>query len=166
MSCRETCTIISLLDQGEWGELSEEVEELKEKGRLALEADSAFSAKFSEVEEKRKDFFRKRFLTLETGLCQTHWHYAGRDVNDIFPLEQLAIVRVEVIRPLPSDQPRERVMCADCITKQSYECPYPAVERKSKGSPTPKQFWSMATDDQIRKLARHFKMPCLRDYTL
>lgn len=165
---QEVRQIMFLLDSGDWGELAGAVEELKQKGELLFDAEAAFSAKFEEVEEKRREFFLKRFATLNTGICRTHSRYAELGADDIFPLNQLKVVCVKVIPAGPHDKTKypvyERAMCIDCITKQSSERPYPPVELRDKGVPTPEQFWRLATDDEIRKLARHFRMPSLRDF--
>ncbi|MDB5236986.1 MAG: hypothetical protein JWL88_88 [Parcubacteria group bacterium] len=161
----ETWQICFLLDSGEWGELSSEVEGLKAQAASVEEAEQTFSSLFEQLERRRVVVFKNHFLTQNTGLCQLHRHYSRWSTDDyFFPLDQLKVVEVSVIRPLPRDFPYKKVLCEECLTRFLDERPYPALQKDVLCVPSPEQFWVIATDDDIRRLARHLKMPSLRDY--
>jgi len=151
--------IMQLLDSGEWGEITPSIEKLREAGRLLREAEVAFTDAFETAERDRKDVVQKRFMTLKVGYCQVHGRYNGDEgLKVVFPLDQLKIVQTD-------DHPRlgiiKCIMCKDCLSRA--DRPRPRLW-KVGDSPTPEQYWKMAEDSEIRRLASHFKMPCLRYY--
>ena len=165
MPCsHDAAKIMFLLNQGEWGDLAGEVKKLREKKRLLAKADVAFSNQFETVEQKRKVLFKKHLATLKIGMCQTHWGLNNRDdskgfPNNIFPLEKLKLVR--------SEESGIRIMCDECVAKlPTFHPKYdpPRCKTEVIGVPTPDQFWRYVDDRQLDKLARHFKMPCLREF--
>jgi len=162
----ENRQISFLLDSGEWGELSTDIASLKVRMQALEDAEDAFSQLFEAVERKRQVVFRDFFLTQGTGLCQLHRSYSRWETDEyFFPLDQLKVVEVQVARqPRPTDTPSKKALCEECLARFLRERPYPAVKKDVLGAPSPEQFWALATQDDIRRLARHLKMPSLRDY--
>jgi hypothetical protein len=161
----ETRQIRFLLDSGDWGELSKEIEGLKAKAEAIEEAESDFSALVEQLERRRVEFFKNFFLTQNVGLCQLHRSYSRwRTDGYFFPLDQLQVVDVAVTQPRPHVRPFKKVVCKECLPKFLHELPYPTLRKYTLSVPSPEQFWAVAEEDDIRRLARHLKMPSLRDY--
>jgi hypothetical protein len=99
-------------------------------------------------------------------LCQTHRSYS-RWITDeyFFPLDQLQLVDVKIIRPHPGLYPFKKVVCNECLPRFLRELGYPDLHKHTVSIPDPQEFWEAAKEDDVRRLARHLKMPSLRDYT-
>lgn len=152
--------IAAHLGSGEWGEISDSIEDLLKQIELVKEAHSTFATLLYEVEAKRKIAFKKLFALKNTGICQAHHRYQGRDADPLLPFDQLHIVHA---KEFWSDPAQDYIVCSACLGGFLSRL-NPNRGRSVEETPAPEQLFEVLREQELVKIARRLKMPHLLYY--